>query len=79
MQPTDYQRNVIRTVVPAVIGALSALAAKRGFKLDAETSAILAPAFTTVYYAAVRWVEVKHPKFSWLLGSLPVPKCDSCK
>jgi hypothetical protein len=82
MQPTDYQKNVIRTAIPAIVGALSAWATKKGLKLDAETTVLLAPAFTSVYYATIRWAEQKWPKLSWLLGSLPVPKsqsCDSCK
>mgnify|MGYP003334586219 CR=1 len=82
MELSDYQKNVIRTAIPAVVGALSAWAARKGFKLDNETVVLLAPTFTSVYYAVIRWAEQKWPKLSWLLGAFPVVKsqnCDSCK
>ena len=70
---------LIRTLVPSAVGACLAWAAARGLEIDAETSAALAAALvaicTTLYYAAVTWLERKvDPAFGWLLG---VPKAPS--
>jgi len=34
--------------------------------------AIVLPLGSTIYYGIIRQLEVKFPKFSWLLGALPV-------
>ena len=65
-------KNIIRTAVPAIIGTFAAYWAKVSGKLDTTQFAGLVPLITTAYYAAVRFTEERYPKFSWLLGALPV-------
>jgi len=45
---------------------------KEWAKLPANDLMYLTPLATTVYYTAVRFLEEKFPKASWLLGCLPV-------
>jgi len=65
-------RNILRTAVPAIIGAVVAYVVKMWGKMPAADLAYLTPIATTVYYTAVRFLEEKFPKASWLLGCLPV-------
>ena len=65
-------RNILRTAVPARIGAVVAYVVKMWGKMPAADLAYLTPIATTVYYTAVRFLEEKFPKASWLLGCLPV-------
>ena len=71
MKLTKYQKNVIRTLVPTVIGALLTLAAKNGLDLSNGTVVALMPVITTIYYSAIRKAEETWPHLSWLLGALP--------
>jgi hypothetical protein len=69
---SNYVTSLVRTVVPAVVGTLLAVLAKRGINVDeAEINAWLIPLVISGYYAAARFVEIKIPKVGWLLG---VPK-----
>ena len=71
MNITAIDRNIIRTVVPAVVGAVVAWVVKEWATLPANDLALLTPCATTLYYMAVRYAEEKFPKLSWLLGCLP--------
>jgi hypothetical protein len=74
MNPTDYGRSVIRTIVPIVVGSFIAWLAARGVKVDEAT---ILPAIDAIvagaYYALIRLVEHKYPKAGWLLGSPGAP------
>jgi len=68
---TNYAKNVIRTAVPAVVGAILAWITKATAGLGAQWVGVLTPIFGTAYYAGLRWAETKVPSLSWLLGALP--------
>jgi hypothetical protein len=65
-------RNIVRTAVPAIVGAVASVIAKVKANLTPTETAIIFPIATTAYYSAIRTLETKHPKLSWLLGALPV-------
>ena len=69
---TPYLRNVIRTAIPAIIGAATAYLAKHGLDTSSTTAMLVMPVATTAYYSAIRKLEEKWPKLSWLIGALPV-------
>jgi hypothetical protein len=64
-------RNIIRTAVPSVVGAVASVIAKVKANLTPTETAIIFPIATTAYYSAIRTLETKFPKLSWLLGALP--------
>jgi len=68
----NMDRNICRTAVPAIVGAIVAWVTKEWAKLPANDLMYLTPLATTAYYTAVRFAEEKFPKASWLLGCLPV-------
>lgn len=72
MKLTNYQKNVIRTAVPSVMGLLISLLAQHGLDLSNDSLAYLVPVITTAYYSAIRAAEAKWPNLSWLLGAFPV-------
>lgn len=70
--------SVIRTGVPALVGALAAwLLATFGVQLPDEVLVEAVAAGTavlaTLYYIAARVVERRWPSWSWLLGSTQQP------
>ena len=65
-------RNIIRTAVPAVVGAVASWITKASAHLTPGETAVVFPVATTIYYSAIRTAENKFPKLSWLLGALPV-------
>jgi len=65
-------RNIVRTAVPAVIGAVASWITKVSAHLTPSETAIIFPIATTAYYSIIRTLENKFPKFAWLLGCLPV-------
>jgi hypothetical protein len=67
-------RNIIRTAVPAIVGAATGYLAKHGFNTSSTTAMVIMPIATTAYYSAIRIAEAKYPKLAWLLGALPQPK-----
>ena len=68
----DLGTSLVRTVVPAVVGWLIALAAKAQIELDAaELEAVLTPVAIGLYYFVGRLLERRRAWFGWLLG---VPK-----
>lgn len=71
---SNIERNVLRTVVPSVIGAVVAWVIKEWAKLPGQDLAYLTPLATSAYYTAVRFAEEEYPKLGWLLGCLPAPK-----
>ena len=68
---TPALRNIVRTAVPAIVGALVTLATKQAAHLDPTIQMIVFPIATTAYYAGVRLLEERYPKLSWLIGALP--------
>ena len=57
--------------MPTVVGAALALFAKATGHIPANVTVAIVPAITTAYYSAVKYLEKKHPAWSWLLGALP--------
>ena len=76
MTLTNYQKNVIRTAVPSVVGLLLSCATKSQLHLSNDAVVFLTPICTTIYYAAIRSAETRWPKLSWLLGALPSKPLD---
>ena len=75
----DYVASLIRTWVPVGVGfVVTLLATKFNFVVDDETKAqgiaFFTAILTGVYYAAVRLLEKKNPKFGWLLGLAKTPE-----
>lgn len=69
--------GLIRTVVPAIVGALAAWLVSLGLELPEEAytglTAALGLLFTGVYYAVVRLIEERVPQVGWLLGLAKSP------
>lgn len=75
---SNYVSSIIRTWVPVGIGAVAAwLSTKVGFVVDEDTKAQGIAFFTglliSLYYALIRWIEIKVPKVGWLLGLAKMP------
>jgi hypothetical protein len=68
----NMDRNICRTMTPAIVGAIVAWVTMKWMTLPTNYLAVLTPLATTAYYTAVRFAEEKWPKASWLLGCLPV-------
>lgn len=73
----NYFTSLVRTWVPIGIGAVISYLAAKGIVLG-EDAADGAVTFVTavcmgVYYAIVRYVELKAPQFGWLLGLAKTP------
>jgi len=73
----NYQKNIVRTFVPVLVASVVAWITKAEKHLTPTELAVVIPVGSTVYYAAIRQLEVKFPKFSWLLGALPVKAAGS--
>ena len=69
---SNYVKNVIRTFIPVAVASVIAYLTKLEKHVPAGELAVIIPIISTAYYAAVRQLEVKYPKLSWLLGALPV-------
>ena len=69
---------LIRTIVPAGVGAVFAWLASVNLALDAETQSgviiALVALFTGLYYAGVTAAAKKWPWFQWLLGVAATPE-----
>lgn len=74
---TVFIAGFIRTVVPALVGALAAWFVSLGLDLPADAyeglTAGLGLLFTGIYYAIVRLIEDRVPQFGWLLGLAKSP------
>ncbi|WP_027646559.1 hypothetical protein [Salinispora pacifica] len=74
----DYLISLIRTAVPAAVGALLAwLASTAGIVLDADSSTALTAGVVALamagYYALVRVAEARWPRLGLLLGTPAAP------
>lgn len=70
-------KAITRTIVPAIIGTLTALLLRAGIhvEIDANISELLGLIVTGAYYAAVTFAERKiHPAFGYLLGAKGTPR-----
>jgi len=65
-------KNVIRTFVPIAVASVIAYLTKLENHVPKTTLVVLLPIISTAYYSAVKVLEKKYPKLSWLLGALPV-------
>lgn len=67
--------NILRTVVPIVVGAIVAALAKAGITgLDEVATELVTTVCTVLYWAAFRLLETKvGPAWGWLLGYAQVP------
>ena len=75
----DYLISLIRTAVPAAVGALLAwLASTAGIVIDADSSTALTVGVMALamagYYALVRVAEARWPRLGVLLGTPAAPK-----
>ena len=68
---TNADRDVIRTIVPAIVGALTTYVVHLAMKVPTGYQAVLFPTATAAYYSSIRYAEHRWPKLSWLLGCLP--------
>lgn len=73
MTVRDLIASMFRTVVPAAVGfVLTLLARKLGVVIDTDTSTSLTAALvvvvTAIYYGVLRVLEVKFPWLGILLG-----------
>lgn len=70
--------SAIRTGVPMVVGFVVSWFTARGLELDENSVAGMVSFLTAligwVYYLIARVIEMKFPKFGWLLGSKSQPK-----
>ena len=66
-------KNVVRTAVPAIVGAVVTYITKLSTHISPSIQAVVFPIATTAYFAAVHLLEQKFPKLGWLLGALPQP------
>lgn len=71
---SDYLISLIRTAVPAGVGAFLAWLASLGLDLNAESQTSLVVGLTAVmislYYAIVRKLEKRYPAVGrWFLGA----------
>lgn len=71
---SDLLRSIIRTGVPALIGAVVAWFADRGINIDNGTVTLAVAWLSFVaYYGVARLVEAIEPKAGWLLGAPGAP------
>lgn len=64
--------QIIRSVVPIIVGWIVGLLASVSIEVPPETAAGLIVSVSTLaaslYYIAVAWLERTYPAFGWLLG-----------
>ena len=70
--------SLVRTLVPVIVGGVLAWFAAKGIPVDPDLETTLTVALTGaatfVYYAVIRFMEMKvSPKFGWLLGNNSSP------
>jgi hypothetical protein len=71
---TDLAKSYVRTIVPAVVGAIIAWALHHGHDIHGY-EAQLTVVITAGYYGLARLLEhYVSPKFGWLLGAATAPK-----
>lgn len=73
----NYLISAIRTLVPFVVGVVTAWLTRRGITLDDDVVGILTLVleglFGMAYYLAVRGLEHLNYRFGWLLGYARMP------
>ena len=66
----DLYDSIVRTVVPWVVALVLGQAARIGLDLDSgAVTNLVTLAVGAVYYAAVRWLEERHPAVGRVLLS----------
>jgi len=74
---TVFIAGLIRTVVPAIVGALATWLLSFGLDVGPDAyaglTAFLGLLFTGLYYAIVRLIEDRVPQAGWLLGLAKSP------
>jgi len=67
--------SVVRTFVPAIVGAVITVLTKIGADVSSQSLELLIGSIvTTAYYTMVRVLETKvTPRFGWLLGAPRTP------
>lgn len=71
---TNLNASLVRTLVPAVVGAVATILLKLGIHITGDLTPIVAPALGYLYYVAVRILEhFKSSKWGWLLGKATAP------
>lgn len=69
---SNFLVQVIRSVVPIIVGWLVGLLAAVSINVPADVQATLVVSASTLaaslYYVAVAWLERTYPVFGWLLG-----------
>lgn len=75
MNPSDQVVSIIRTVIPAIVGAVCVkLGMELGIDIDGATAgAFAATVCTSLYYAAARELERRFPAAGILLGIRRTP------
>jgi hypothetical protein len=73
---TSLGASIVRTVVPIVVGAVTAALAKINLGLDAEAAtAVVTVVLSTAYYTGIRLLEeLASPAWGRLLGIARVPQ-----
>lgn len=73
MTLTDLAKSYVRTIVPAVVGAIIAWALHHGHDIHGYEAQITA-VVTAAYYGVARLLEhYVSPRFGWLLGVATAP------
>lgn len=74
---TVFIAGLIRTVVPAIVGALATWLLSFGLDVGPDAyaglTAFLGLVFTGLYYVVVRLIEDRVPQAGWLLGLAKSP------
>ena len=66
----DYGKDVVRYVVPLIVGYAVAIATKLGLKLDPTVAySVVAPVVSSAWYALVALIEKRIPVVGRLLGA----------
>lgn len=72
---SDTVVSWIRTIVPAITGAVLTLLLKAGISIDGDAlNIVILGVVTGAWYALVRWLEARFPAIGWLLGVNKAPK-----
>lgn len=75
-----FATQIIRTIVPFLVGLIAAALLNAGFSIPSElqesVSASLVVTIGSLYYVAIAALEKKFPKFGWFLGVASQPHYD---
>lgn len=74
-QKRDLEKSIRRTLVPVLAGFLIAQAARVGLGIpEADLVGVLEALVTGVYYAGLRFLEIRFPQVGILLGAIAAPR-----